>query len=190
MALHRMLSWLLALPILTLAANAEAHFNRCARIVGGTILTSEGEPVTLGFDEWGYNYQAKLFHGSYCDSLRGAECSEEYADVELTMKWNDAWLDNVDCDGDQLLDRPTSYRGSGAWLTNQMDGRYELEGRRCRWHQFSLFIAAPSDASAVDGIWYDDDGEELGPVIWNDFYVAERRRIDPCGGIDAASDVR
>jgi hypothetical protein len=43
------------------------------------------------------------------------------------MKWNDAWLANVDCDGDGLLDRHYgfgSYIGSGAWLTNHMWGSY------------------------------------------------------------------
>jgi len=56
--------------------------------------TSDREPITLGFDEWGYNYQARLFIGGYCDAQRGAGGCEESADVDLTMSWNDAWLES------------------------------------------------------------------------------------------------
>ena len=169
------------------ASSAHADGARCARIVEGTITTTAGETISLGFDEYGYNYQARYFHGSYCDAARGGACDPAYADVRLTMKWNDAWLSNRDCDGDDLLDRHTgfaSYRGSDAWLTNDMRGSYELDGARCYYRQRTVYVAAPLDAELVDDVWYDGDGEELGPMIWNDFIVFERRLHDPCGGAD------
>jgi hypothetical protein len=178
-----------AVVLCTPLGSALAHGGRhCAKISDGTIVTSEGEPVTLGFDEWGYNYQAHLFIGGYCDAQRDAEWCQESADVGLKMSWNEAWLSSRDCDGDGLLDRHLgfeTYRGSGARLTNTMTGTYELEGRRCRWLQRSVMVAAPLDAELVDGIWYDDDGDELGPVIWEAFIVIDRDLHDPCGGANA-----
>ena len=93
----------------------------CTTIQSGELLASDDSVITVGFDQWGYNYQAHMFNGMYCDSYRNAEWCQPYKDVELIMKWNDAWLSNVSCDTDGLLDRHygfVSYIGSGAWLTN------------------------------------------------------------------------
>ncbi|MFA6981864.1 MAG: hypothetical protein WC243_02490 [Patescibacteria group bacterium] len=100
----------------------------CTTIQSGNIMNSEGEVITTGYDSWGYNYQANMFNGGYCDSYRDALWCQDYKDVNLIMKWNNAWLSNQDCDGDDLLDRHygyTSYIGSGAWLTNHQSGTYE-----------------------------------------------------------------
>lgn len=105
------------------------QFNeQCTKIQDGTLKTSDGNVITTGFDEWGYNYQGHFFLGGYCDAYRDAAWCQPYKDVKLSMKWNDAWLSNVDCDGDGLLDRHygfDSYIGSGAWLTNHQSGSYE-----------------------------------------------------------------
>lgn len=179
-------SSLIVVSLASLSVASARDTNRCATILGGTIHTSDGEPITLGFDAWGYNYQAHLFVGEYCDVSRGnVACNEEYAGVSLLMAWNDAWLSNRDCDGDGLLDRHfghPSYIGSGARLTNHLMGSYELDGRTCHWRQHYLFTAAPSDAELVDGIWYDAEGEELGPMIWNEFVQRAGPLHDPCGG--------
>ena len=87
-----------------------AHFavakkGECVRIQDGTLLTSTGDVIVVGYDEWGYNYQAHLFNGYYCDSYRDAAWCQEWKDVVLMMKWNDAWLSNKDCDDDGSLDR-------------------------------------------------------------------------------------
>jgi len=157
----------------------------CATIQGGTITDSAGNPVTTGYDKFGYNYQAHIFNGRYCDYdrvLGGAYC-----DVELVMKWNDAWLSNMDCDGDGLLDRHHgfgSYIGSGAWCTNHQSGTYEGEnGKRCHWNYFVKIVAAPADAYAEGGIWYTADGTEIGPVIWGAFATIQQVENDPCAGI-------
>jgi hypothetical protein len=39
--------------------------NACTTIQDGTLLRSDGVPVAVGYDEWGYNYQAHMFNGTY-----------------------------------------------------------------------------------------------------------------------------
>jgi hypothetical protein len=99
----------------------------CVTIQDGTLLASNGDPITTGFDEYGYNYQAHQYIGYYGNYQRPPEPVDW--GYRLMMKWNDAWLSNKDCDGDGLLDRHygfDSYIGSGAWLTNHQSGTYTV----------------------------------------------------------------
>ena len=94
-----------------------------------------------------------MFNGMYCESYRNAAWCEPYADVNLMMKWNDAWLANTDCDGDGLLDRHDgydSYIGSSAWLTNHQSGEYIQDDKTCKWNYFTKIVAAPADAYAEE----------------------------------------
>jgi hypothetical protein len=158
----------------------------CTRIQDGILADSLGDLISVGFDGWGYNYQAHLFNGYYCDSYRDAEWCQPYADISLVMKWNDAWLSNMDCDDDGLLDRHhgfPSYIGSGAWLTNHQSGEYEDgEGNLCKWNYFVKIVAVPSDAYEQDGVWYTAEGEEIGAVIWGEFATIQTVSNDPCAG--------
>jgi hypothetical protein len=157
--------------------------NGCATIQGGTITDTDGNPLVLGYDQFGYNYQAHMFNGRYCDYDR--VIGGQYCDVSLIMKWNDAWLSNKDCTGDGKLDRHygyDTYIGSGAWETNNQSGTYEDEGKTCKWTYFVKIIAVPSDAYEEGGYWYTADGVEIGPVIWGSFAVIQRVYNDPCGG--------
>ena len=52
-----------------------------------------------GYDQSGYNYQAHMFNGKYCDAYRRRRLVPAGKDESLMMKWNDAWICNVDCDG-------------------------------------------------------------------------------------------
>ena len=144
------------------------------------------EVITTGYDEWRYNYQARLFNGLYCDSYRDAAWCQPYKDVKLSMKWNDAWISNKDCDGDGLLDRHLgfdTYIGSGAWLTNHFVGEYEgSDGQTCKWTYFVKIVAAPEGAYELGGYWYAADGALIGPVIWGDFAYIQWEYNDPCGG--------
>ena len=65
------------------AANAQ-----CTTIQDGTLLNSANEIITTGYDEWGYNYQSRIFNGGYCDSYRDAAWCQPYKDVDLLMKWD------------------------------------------------------------------------------------------------------
>lgn len=158
----------------------------CTTIQSGELFASDGSVIEVGYDEWGYNYQAHLFNGGYCDAYRDASWCQAYKDVQLMMKWNDAWLSNKDCDGDGLLDRHygyDSYIGSGAWETNHQSGTYiDDDGNTCRWTYFVKIVAAPADAVLTDGIWYTADGTEIGPVIWDEFAIVQQVSNDPCAG--------
>ena len=157
----------------------------CATIQDGTILASTGEPLTTGYDAFGYNYQAHMFNGRYCDYDRVA--GGDSCEVHLSMKWNDAWLSNKDCDGDGLLDRHfgfDSYIGSGAWETNHQSGTYVGEdGKEHKWTYFVKIVAAPADAYIDDGVWYTADGTEIGPVIWGAFAIVQEVNNDPEAGL-------
>lgn len=125
----------------TKPASAAKPADTCAYIKDGTILDKFNDPIGLGYNKWGYNYQAHMFNGMYCDAYGDAGWCQQFKDVSLMMKWNDAWMSNKDCGtqgDDQLaytslttpdnkLDRhypSNSYIGSGAWLTNHATGTY------------------------------------------------------------------
>ena len=172
-----------------------AKVDKCTTIQSGELYGSDGSLLSVGYNEWGYNYNALMYNGMYCDyhpTYRpggpGYEwCQENYGDVGLIMKWNDAWLSNSDCDGDGLLDRHYGYGdyiGSSAWLTNHMWGSYEMDEETCYWDYFTKIVAAPADATLVSGVWYAADGTEIGPVIWGSFATIQSISNDPCAGIE------
>jgi len=154
----------------------------CTTIQDG-LFDSNGDPLVLGYDQYGYNYQAHMFNGRYCDYDR--VIGGDYCDVELNMKWNDVWLSNMDCDGDGKLDRyygHDTYIGSGAWCTNHQSGTYEMDNKTCKWTWFVKIVAVPEDGEKVDGVWYAADGTEIGPAIWDSFAEIQSVYNDPCGG--------
>jgi len=159
------------------AVSTGLRAQQCTTIQDNVLLNSAGGVLTTGFDDWGYNYQARIFNGTYCDAYRDAAWCQEWKDDELEMKWNDAWLSNTDCDGDNLLDRHNgfaSYIGSGAWLTNHQKGVYiDARGKKQRWSYFVKIVAAPSDATLSGGVWYSADGTEIGPAIWGEFATVQ-----------------
>lgn len=179
------LALIFAFSNLALAGGKGKGKQECITIQDGFLLTSEGVLVEPGYDQWGYNYQAHLFNGYYCDAYRDAAWCQPYKEDKLSMKWNDAWLSNKDCDGDGLLDRHygfSSYKGSGAWLTNHMSGVYEQDGTLCSWVYFVKIVAAPADAYVEDGVWYAADGTEIGSVIWGEFAIIQEISNDACAG--------
>lgn len=178
----------LALSMPAVAAE-KGQYDQCTTIQSGELLSSDGEVITTGFDKWGYNYQGHMFKGGYCDAYRDAAWCQPYKEDNLIMKWNDAWLSNKDCNDDGLLDRHLgfpSYKGSGAWLTNHQSGEYEgADGKICEWNYFVKIVAAPADATLIDGIWYDGldaDSPEIGPSIWGEFAIIQEVSNDTCTG--------
>lgn len=171
-----------------------------ATLKDGTILYSAGyhlagEPIPLGVDPYGYNYQAHKFDGSYFNAYANSAnlppyngddttyCLENpgaknhwawpYRNVTLAMKWNDSWLSNKDMDGDGKLDRPTPYKGSGAWITNHMSETYTIDGKDYFWNYFVKIVAVPDSATKPSGVWFGENGNEIGPDIWNEFAVIQ-----------------
>ena len=157
----------------------------CTTIQSGELFASDGSIITLGFDIWGYNYQAHQYVGYYGNYQRPPQPVDW--GYRLMMKWNDAWLSNKDCDGDGLLDRHlgfATYIGSGAWLTNHQSGTYENEdGKVCHWTYFVKIVAVPETAYMMGELWFTEDGEEIGPEIWGPFAIIEEVESDPDAGI-------
>ncbi|MFH1503168.1 MAG: hypothetical protein ABIE36_00735 [Candidatus Diapherotrites archaeon] len=181
-----LMTLLIASMLLVSVGIVVAKKDECTTIQSGELLASDGSVIETGYDQGGYNYQAHLFNGFYCDSYRDAEWCQPYKDIKLSMKWNDAWLSNKDCDGDGLLDRYygfDSYIGSGAWLTNHQSGEYEQDGEICKWNYFVKIVAAPADAVLTAGVWYTADGTEIGPVIWGAFAIIQQVENDACAGL-------
>ncbi len=164
---------LFVLLVFNTATTASAQ--TCATIQDDIILDGAGNVITTGYDQWGYNYQAMMFNGTYCDAYRNAAWCQAYANDNLVMKWNSAWLSNKDCDSDNKLDRHygyPSYIGSGAWLTNHTKGEYEdTDGKTAKWNYFVKIVAAPADATLISGNWVGADGVVIGPAIWGEFVV-------------------
>ena len=139
-----------------------------------------------GFDEWGYNYTAKIFNGMWCDYhplyrpggiYHGCYLPDLRA-VTRRMKWNDAWLSKYDRDGDGSLDRHygfESYIGSGAWTTNHMSEQYlGADGKMHTWVYFTKIVAKPTaDYNCLENGGYE---------IWNDFCTILDVYNDPYGG--------
>lgn len=174
---YYLLTAVLTICLLFLCNSFVYSNDACVTIQEGSLVNSAGEIITTGFDEWGYNYQAHMFNGKYCDAYRDAAWCQAYKDDDLEMKWNDAWLSNKDCDGDGKLDRHfgyTAYIGSGAWLTNHQKGTYvDDNGRKQKWEYFTKIVAAPKNAKLVEGNWYTPGGVLIGASIWGEFAVIQ-----------------
>lgn len=118
---------LLFVPVM----RVEAKDVSCTGISSGEIVDSAGNPIQKGYDQFGYNYEAHMFNGTYDSSDRTLDgtywgSTGDYVDDKLMMKWSDAWLANVDCNGDHKLDRGLVdgvVNGvSMGWLTNHIVG--------------------------------------------------------------------
>ena len=64
----------------------ESRNSGCTKIQDGTLVGSDGSVLETGYDQWGYNYQAHMFNGLYCDSYRDAAWCQPWVDVSLSMK--------------------------------------------------------------------------------------------------------
>jgi hypothetical protein len=140
-----------------------------------------------------------MFNGDYCDYRRGEDdvcpaydpdldLNIVAGDVDLIMKWNDAWISNRDCDFDDELDRHYGYAGyanSGAWLTNHMSGKVDVDGKMRKWTYFVKIVTpSPLDSDYVFGdYWYTAGDIEIGPVIWGAFAIVEELYNDPANGL-------
>ena len=133
------------------------------------------EIIPIGYDKWGYNYQAHLFNGWYENYGRPDEVVAE-GETRLVMKWSDIWLSNKDRNHDDKLDRGTEapdYKSSaseGAWLTNHQSGTY---GDGTHWYYFVKIVHPGNDAVLVDGVYESADGTVIGPSIWGAYAIIQ-----------------
>lgn len=147
----------------------------CTTIKDGTLIDKYGNELVLGYDQFGYNYQAHQFNGRYCDYDR--VIGGAYCDVTLVMKWSDTWLSNKDCPGDGetdgLLDRGgpggTSSAAEGAWVTNHQRGIDE----NGEWTYFVKIVYPPGGVvDVVEPFGIDDNTG--GEIIWGSYIVLQR----------------
>jgi len=148
----------------------------------GRVGTPDTEIIQIGYDKWGYNYQAHMFRGYYENNARPDDPVTE-SDTMLIMKWSDTWLSNKDRNvGDNKLDRGNeepydSSAAEGAWLTNHQWGTYEDEetGEVYHWTYFVKIVYPGDDAFEDGGVWYtEEDGTEIGPSLWGAYAVIQR----------------
>jgi len=185
----RMKKGLLVTTALLAFVSAPVFALECTTIQDGYIAGSDERTnsnlIEIGYDDWGYNYQAHLFNGGYCDSYADADWCQAYTEVDLVMKWNDAWLSNMDCTGSGKLDRHfphATYIDSGAWLTNHQSGKVEVNGKLRKWTYSSKIIAVNSDDTLANGNWVRPNGVILGPAIWGPFAIVQEVYNDPSEG--------
>ena len=149
----------------------------CATIQGGTITDSAGNPIQNGYDQFGYNYQSHMFNGTYDSSDRTIDgtywgSTGDYVDDSLIMKWSDAWLSNVDCNGDNKLDRGLVDGVVGGtslgWLTNQNEGDYDSDGNGTQDAHYTYFAKI---------VWTGP-----GSPLWGQYTIIQEVYNDPVGG--------
>lgn len=169
----------LGLFVLASSTAAAGPPTQCTTIIDGGIMDSAGNPLTLGFDKFGYNYQAHEFNGTYDSADRVLDNSYfgttgDYVDDHLWMKWSDDWLSNKDCNGDHKLDRgaPGSegYANlSRGWLTNLVEGDYDSDDNDSQDAHFTDFVKI---------VWVGSSGS-----LWGEFQVIQEVFNDPTGGL-------
>jgi len=165
---------LLAIPPTAIGAG-QGSKGTCATIQSGTILDSANNPLTVGYDQFGYNYQAHMFNGTYDSSDRKLDGmyrgqTGDFVDDRLMMKWSNAWLANLDCDGDHKLDRGlvggTVWGTSRGWLTNHVEGDYyDAAGNLQHYTWFAKIV------------WTGP-----GSPLWGQYTIIQEVYNDPAGG--------
>lgn len=168
-----------------------------------------GQSLSTGYDIFGYNYQAHMYKGNYANLYTGVIglppyegqdelYLEEYPQAkddnffmtyywpfrndEVNMTWNDTWLSNKDCNGNDLLDNEQNTKGSGAWENYHSKGYYVNENNEtCMWEQKFKIVAVPINAELVNDYWFDVDGNEIGKDFYGQFAIIQYVFNNPCG---------
>jgi len=172
----------LALSVAALIClSSSASAQECTNIKDGVLVDSKGNPLTLGYDKWGYNYQAHMFNGLYENFTRPTPPVTS-SDTNLIMKWSDDWLSNRDCNGDGKLDRGGAAGAdaniSKGWLTNHMEGDYL--GDDGEYHHWTYFVkivwVGPEPAPPEPDPW-------ATARIWGQYAIIEEVINDPYAGL-------
>jgi len=120
-----------------------------------------------GFDQYGYNYQARIFVGpadGVDRSLDGAVWGDPtYANDHLVMKWSKAWDD-------------ARFNGAAwtcdAWTDNEWNGMMP-DGSQSVWHYKIVWVGPELEASPC---W-----RTGGYAIWGEFETIMDQGADPSG---------
>ena len=177
--------YILVMVIFLAVLTANPTAAQCAKIKDGTITDSAGIPLTLGFDQFGYNYQAHLFNGTYDSVDRVLDgkyygLTGDYVDDSLVMKWSDDWISNLDCDLNHRLDRGLNAKTlistgiSTGWETNLVEGDYI--GTDNDSHHYTYFAKIVYD----NGTACSQVGNPA--CLWLSYGIIEEVYNDPFGG--------
>jgi hypothetical protein len=126
-----------------------------------------------GFNQYGYNYGARIFNGSFnqwcqeafstttsaCDSILG-----NYANDKLIMKWNAQW-DACNANG---YNNPTYCLG--AWVDNEFNGKFP-GGSGEIWHYKIIWVGSAEQNSPY---WLPG-----GYPVWGNYEVVMDQGSDP-----------
>ena len=123
------------------------------------VLGPGGQSGNVGFDQFGYNYQARIFNGK-ADGvdrvLDGTVWGDPtYANDHLVMKWSKAWDDSRFQDAEWTAD---------AWTDNEWNGQMP-GGSGETWHYKIIWVGPELESSS-----YWREGEDVYPV-WGQFEV-------------------
>ncbi len=163
---------------LSIAITAPA-FAQCVKIQSGSLSDVKGNPITIGYDKYGYNYQAHIFNGLY-DNYSRPDTVVTQGTENLVMKWSDDWLANQDCNGDGKLDRgldPKTGNSEGfskGWVTNHFEGDYL--GSDGEMHHYTYFAKIVYVGPAPSGT---DPWEAVR--IWGLYAIIEEIQTDHFG---------
>ena len=165
--------------LLSLVVAAPTFAQQCAKIQSGTITDVTSNSLTIGYDKYGYNYQAHMFNGLVENNVRPAVVVTEGTE-NLVMKWSDDWLANVDCNEDGKLDtglNPKTGVSTGTstgWVTNHFEGDYLGSDNELHHYTYFAKIVYVGPAPAGD--------DPLADVrIWGLYATIEELQNDPFG---------
>ncbi len=169
---------ILLLACVVLALPALSDGQPCAKIQSGALADVNGNTITVGYDKYGYNYQAHIFNGLYENFSRPGTVVTEGTE-NLVMKWSDDWLSNQDCNGDGKLDRglnPKTGVSTGTslgWVTNHFEGDYE--GSDGELHHYTYFakivwVGPPTDPDPWAAV-----------RVWGQYAIIEEIQTDHFG---------
>ncbi|MDP3966495.1 MAG: hypothetical protein Q8Q04_03110 [archaeon] len=142
-------------------------------VISVLLVSTAAVFVAAGFDEYGYNYQARNFVGTadgVDKTLDGTVWGDStYANDQLVMKWNKAW---DDCNDAGNNDESAC---AGAWTNNEWNGAFP-GGSGEVWHYKIIWVGSDLENSPYweeggDSIWgsYEvlmDQGTSNGEHIW------------------------
>jgi hypothetical protein len=167
--------WVAAGQPAALDAQRNGPKKSCETIQRGGLQDTLGQPIVMGFDAFGYNYQAHEFNGTYDSSDRVLDglyfgSTGDFVDDRLWMKWSDDWLSNLDCNGDSLLDRGANAGGiSQGWLTNHLVGDYDSDGDGSQDAHYTDFVKI---------VWVGPGGS-----LWGEYEIIQEVFNDPAAGL-------